>query len=167
MLSPAYKLTIGDKQVDTTQDPRASTVTDLTIRLDLDTPVDSMTVLIGKVNGFQPSVGDNTTVSLGYSDSGGVAQVMSGSVTRVQPNATTKRVVAHSGAALLLNSYAMNTYEGKNAGEIVKDLASQAGVDVETADDGIDFPAFVVDGQRNFYHHMKNLADLCGFDLYL
>lgn len=166
MLSPAYKLTIGEKQVDTTRDPKASAVTDLTIRLDMDTPADSMTVLLGQVNGLQPSVGDNATVSLGYSDDWGVSQVMTGSVTRVEPNATTKRVVAHSPAEILLRSFTENTYEGKNAGEIVKDLASQATVEVETADDGIDFPAFVVDGQRSFYHHMKNLADLCGFDLY-
>jgi phage protein D len=166
MLNPAFKLTIGGKQVDTTRDPSTSTVTDLAIRLDMDTPADSMTILLGQVNGLQPSVGDHTTVSLGYSDNGGVSQVMTGSVTRVEPNATTKRVVAHSPAAVLLRSFTENTYEGKNAGEIVKDLAAQAGVDVETADDGIDFPAFIVDGQRNFFHHMKSLAELCGFDLY-
>jgi phage protein D len=166
MLSPAYKLTIGEKQVDTTRDPKASTVTDLTVRLDMDTPADSMTILLGQVNGLHPSVGDDTTVSLGYSDNGGVSQVMTGEVTRVEPNVTTKRVVAHSPAEILLRSFTENTYEGKNAGEIVNDLASQASVEVETADDGIDFPAFVVDGQRSFYQHMKNLADLCGFDLY-
>jgi len=166
MLSPAYKLTIGDKQIDTIQDAKASTVTDLTIRLDMDTPADSLTILLGQVNGLKPSVGDDTTVSLGFSDNGGVSQVMTGSVTRVEANATTKRVVAHSPAEILLRSFTENTYEGKNAGEIVNDLASQANVEVETVDDGIDFLAFVVDGQCSFYRHMKNLADLCGFDLY-
>ena len=36
-----------------------------------------------------------------------------------------------------------------------------------TADDGINFPAYVIDGRRSVYQHMQDLADLCGFDLYI
>ena len=166
MLLPAYKLTIGNKQLDTTHSSKTSTVTDIEICLDMDTPADSMTIRLGQVNGLQPAVGDDTTAWLGYSDDGNLAQVIAGSVTRVEQNAETKRVVAHSPASILLRSFTENTYEGKAAGEIVKDLADQANVAVDTAEDGINLPAFVIDGRRSFYYHMKSLADLSGFDLY-
>src|SRR5262249_33183596 len=58
------------------------------------------------------------------------------------------------------------TFEGKKAGEIVRDLAGRADVDVAAADDGINFPVYVVDGRRSAYEHLLDLAALCGFDLY-
>jgi hypothetical protein len=66
-----------------------------------------------------------------------------------------------------LRTFVDQTYESKKAGEIVSDLASQASVDVDTADDGIDFPAYVVDSRRSVQYHMLDLAALCGFDLYI
>ena len=40
MLKPAYKLTLGGQLVDTADEPRASTVVDLEVRLDMDIPAD-------------------------------------------------------------------------------------------------------------------------------
>ena len=166
MLNPAYKLTIGGKVVDTTDKPQASTVVDLTVALDLDTPADSFTLLLGKVGGLSPAQGDKVEIELGYADDGGLTQVMSAVVDAVEPTLTNSRIVGFS-AAPLLRTFVDQTYESKTAGEIVSDLASQAGVDVDTADDGIDFPAYVVDGRRSVQYHMLDLAALCGFDLYI
>lgn len=166
MLNPAYKLTIGNKVVDTTDKPQASTVVDLTVALDLDTPADSFTVVLGQVGGLKPQRTDKAQIELGYADDGGLTQVMSGVVDAVEPTLTTTRIVGFS-AAPLLRTFVDQTYESKTAGEIVSDLASQAGVDVETADDGIDFPAYVVDGRRSVQYHMLDLAAMCGFDLYI
>lgn len=174
MLKPAYKLTIGDKIVDTTDEPQASTVVDLTVSLDMDAPADSLTLVLGKVDGLKPERDDEATVELGYADDGpsagsgqALTQVMAGTVVTVEPGLTTARVVGHSAAAALLRTFVDNTYESKTAAQIVRDLAGQAGVDVASADDGITFPAYVVDGRRGVYHHMRDLADLSGFDLYL
>jgi phage protein D len=167
MLSPAYKLTIGRKVVDTTGEPRASTVVDLTVRLDLDAPADSFTLVLGQVGLFRPQRDDEATIELGYADDGNLVQVMAGAVVTAEPNLTTVRVVGHSAAAALLRTYVDQTYEVKAAGEIVRDLAGQAGVDVSAAEDGIAFPAYAVDGRRSVYAHLRDLADLCGFDLYV
>jgi phage protein D len=166
MLTPSYKLTIGQKLVDTTHEPKASTVVDLRVDLDMDTPADRFILMLGQVNGLHPAPDDQATVALGYADNGGFTQVISGTVVTVEPGITTNRVIGYTAAQTLLRSFTDKTYESKTAGAIVQDLASQAKVNVATADDGITFPAYVVDGRRNFYQHIRDLADLCGFDLY-
>ncbi|RIK44205.1 MAG: hypothetical protein DCC55_03175 [Chloroflexi bacterium] len=167
MLSPAYKLTIGSKVVDTTDEPQASTLVDLTVSLDMDTPADSFALVLGQVGGLAPALDDEATIELGFADDGDLTQVITGAVVAVEPGLTTNRVIGHSAAAKLLRTFAGQTYEGKTAGQILSDLAGQAGVDVANAEDGITFPAYVVEGRRSVYRHMRDLAELCGFDLYI
>src|SRR5215212_9227175 len=167
MLKPAYKLTIGRKLIDTTDEPKASTVVDLQVALDLDTPADSFAVVMGNVGSFRPARNDETKIELGYADNGGFKQVIKGKVVTVEPNLTTTRLAGFSGADALLRTFVNQTYESKTAGAIVRDLADKARLTVATADDGIKFPAYVIDGRRSAYLHMHDLADLCGFDVYI
>jgi phage protein D len=167
MLKPAYKLTIGNKIVDTTDEPKASTVVDLNVALDLDTPADSFTLVLGNVGSFKPARDDETKIELGYADNGGFEKVLTGKVETVAANLTTTRLTGYSGADALLRTFVEQTYESKTAGAIARDLADKSGVDVATADDGIKFPAYVVDGRRSAYLHLQDLAELCGFDLYI
>ncbi len=167
MLTPAYKVTLGDQQVDTTDEPQASTIVDLTITLNMDAPADSFTLILGQVDGLQPQRGDEARIELGYADNGGLSRVMTATVQAVEPSLITSRVTGHSPAAALLKGFADETFQNKKAGQIVRDLAGRAGVDVASTEDGIEFPAYVVDGRRSFHHHMRDLAGLCGFDLYI
>jgi phage protein D len=167
MLTPAYKLTIGSKVIDTTDEPKASTLVDLKVALDLDTPADGFTFDFGNVGSFTPKRDDSVKVELGYADDGGFTQVMKGTVETSEANLTTTHVAGYSGADALLRTFVEQTYESKTAGAIVRDLAGKAGLPVATAEDGINFPAYVVDGRRSVYLHMQDLSDLCGFDLYV
>ncbi len=167
MLNPAYKLTLGDKLVDTTDEPQASTMVDLTVALGLDTPADSFTLVLGNVGSFRPARDDEAEIELGYADNGGLTLVMTGKVATVAPNLTTTRVIGYATTDALLRTFVEQTYENRTAGAIVRDLADRAGIDVATAEDGIAFPAYVVDGRRSAYAHMGELARLCGFDLYI
>ncbi|MGR9052517.1 MAG: phage late control D family protein [Gammaproteobacteria bacterium] len=167
MLTPAYKLTLGRKLIDTTDEPQASTVVDLAVTLDLDTPADEVRLVLGNVGRFRPALEDDAKIELGYADNGGLTQVMRGAVVRVEPNLTTIRILGYSAADKLLRTFVDATYESKTAGEIARDLAGKAEVDVQTADDGIAFPAYVIDGRRSVYRHMRDLAELCGFDVYI
>jgi phage protein D len=166
MLTPAYKLTIGKKRVDTTKEPKASTAVELRVELDLDTPADRFVAELGQVNGLKPAPDDDVTVELGYADNGGFTQVMAGKVVTVEPGITRNRVIAHTPAQALLRSFTEKTFESKTAGAIVQDLCKQAAVTVASADDGITFPAYVIDGRRSFQRHIADLAELCGFDVY-
>lgn len=192
MLTPAYKLTIRPgaddtsgslgsvseltstlpgggtgKVIDTTDEPKASTVVDLTVALDMDTPADSFTFVMGQVGSFRIQRNAEVTIELGYADDSELTQVMKGTVISAEPGLTKARVVSLSAAETLLRTFVDQTYESKTAGAIVRDLADQADVDIETTEDGINFPAYVIDGRRSLYQHMHDLADLCGFDLYI
>lgn len=167
MLTPAYKLTLGRKLINTTDEPKASTVVDLTVALDMDTPADEFRLVLGNVGRFRPAREDEAKIELGYADNGSLTQVMAGDVIRVEPNLTTIQVAGHSAADKLLRTLVEQTYENKTAGAIVRDLADKAEVDVQTAENGINFPAYVIDGRRSVEQHMRDLAGLCGFDLYI
>src|SRR6266478_4278305 len=133
MLTPAYKITLGHKLIDTTDKPKASTITDLTVQLDFDTPADSFTLVMGNVGGFKPKREDKTKIELGYADNGDLTQVMTGKVVTVEPNLTTTRVVGYSAGAAVLRTTTEQTYESKTAGAIVRDLAEKASMEVATA----------------------------------
>lgn len=166
MLTPAYKLKIGSKLVDTTDEPRASTIVDLRVDLDLDTPADGFTLVLGNVGTFRPAREDEVTIELGYAGED-LVLVMTGLVDSAEPSLTTLRLTGYGGAAPLLRGYFDQTFETKTAGEIVRDLADRAGVEIARAEDGSQFPAYVIDGRRSFWQHLRDLADLSGFDLYL
>ncbi|NJR48703.1 MAG: hypothetical protein HC780_03255 [Leptolyngbyaceae cyanobacterium CSU_1_3] len=166
MFTPAYKLTIGRKVIDTTSEPQASTIVDLLVNLDLNMPSDRFVLVLGQVGSFRPQQEDEVTLELGYAD-GDLTQVIEGTISSVEPGLITNRITGYSAASALLRAYVNQTFEGRTAGAIVRDLASRASVDISVAEDGILFPGYVIDGQRSLYHHFYDLAGLCGFDLYI
>jgi phage protein D len=168
MLRPAYRIVIGDKVVDTTHEPKASTAVELTVRLDLGTPADGFTIVQGQVGGLRAALGDDASVDLGYADDdNGLVRVLTGTVTDVEPGLETKRIGGLSRGNALLRTYLDKTFEDTTAGDIVRALANEAGVEVERAEDGLQFAAYVVDGRRDAARHLRDLGYLCGFDGYL
>lgn len=189
MLKPAYKLTFGSasdggvlgavsnlspvpiggsgKVIDTTAEPQASIITDLMVSVDMDTPADGFTFTMGQVGTFRPETGGIVIIELGYDGDDELTQVMTGTIRAIESGLTTIRVVGHAAAEQMLYGCIDETFENKTSGEIVTRLADEGGVPVAEAEDGITFPAYVVDGQRSLYRHALDLAGLCGFDLYL
>ncbi|NDJ19005.1 hypothetical protein [Myxacorys almedinensis] len=166
MFTPAYKLTIGRKVIDTTSEPQASTIVDLMVNLDLNTPSDRFILVLGQVGRFKPNQNDDVKLELGYAD-GDLTQVIEGKITTVEPGLTTNRIIGYSVASELLRTFVDETFEGRTAGAIARELAGRASVEVAIAEDGILFPGYVIDGQRSIYHHIYDLAVLCGFDFYI
>src|SRR5690242_19960721 len=109
MLKPAYKLTIGGKAVDTTDEPKASTVVELAVYLDLDTPADTAQLRLGNVGFLKPQQDDDAKIELGYADNGGFTQVMAGKVAAVDPGLTTTRILIRAASNLLLNTFVDET----------------------------------------------------------
>jgi phage protein D len=168
MFRPAYRIVIGDHVVDSTSEPRASTAVELDVRLDLDTPVDGFSVVQGQVGGLRAAPGDDASIDLGYADEdGGLIRVLTGSVLDVEPGALTKRISGLGGGAALLRTFVDRTFEDTTAGAIVQALAGEAAVAVERTQDGLQLPAYVVDGRREVARHIRDLAYLCGFEAYL
>jgi phage protein D len=122
---------------------------------------------MGNVGSFKPARDDEVKIELGYADNGGTKQIIKGIVGTVEPNMTTTRVIGYGSEMKMLRTFNDKTYERITAGAIVRDLAQKAGVEVSKAEDGINFPAYVIDARRSVYVHMLDLAEFCGFDLYL
>lgn len=167
MFVPAYKLSYGSKTVDTTREPRASALVELEIDLDIETPADQCVAVFGRVGGLAPQRDESAKIDLGYADNGGLTRVFSGTVAGIDRSLLATRVVAYASANGLLRTFLDRTFEATTAGSIVRQLAGLAGVTVANVEDGISFPAYVIDGRRNAYRHIRQLADLCGFDAYI
>ncbi|MEU3461968.1 hypothetical protein ABZ721_18755 [Streptomyces sp. NPDC006733] len=167
MLRPAYRITVGDQVIDTTIEARASTALELTVRLDLDTPADAVTLRQGQVGGLRAQPGDTMSVDLGYADEDKLVRVLTGSVVAVEPGLQTQRITGHSGGDTLLRTFMDRTFEDTTAGAIVRALATAAGLDVASVEDGPALPAYVIDGRRPVARHVRDLAYLAGFDTWV
>ena len=167
LLTPAYRLTVGHRVADTTVEPKASALTDLVVTLDLDAWLDTAVLSLGQVGGLAPALDDQATIELGYADDPSLTQVFDGYVDVAEPSLLTRRITATSAGRALARLFVDQTYEGQTAGAIVTDLASRAGVDVASVDDGIAFPAYVIDSQRPALAHVRDLAALSGVDAYI
>lgn len=168
MLRPAYRITVGDQVVDTTSEPRASTVVEVRVALDMDTPADAVTLVQGQVGGLDAAPGDDLSIDLGYADADPpMERVLTGVVVAVEPDVVHTRVVGHGTADALLRTRVDRTFEDTTAGDVVRALASEAGLDVARAEDGPSLHAYVVDGRRDAARHVRDLAALAGFDTYV
>jgi phage protein D len=59
------------------------------------------------------------------------------------------------------------SYEQQSAGDIVADLAAQAGVDTDTNESGTDLPLYVIDDRRSAWDHIARLAQDSGYGAYI
>jgi len=165
MLKPVYKLTIGTTAVDSAMDLSASVV-GIQVEVDMDVPASRVAVTLGNVNGLTVDEGDPVAVELGYADNG-LSPVLEGAAQMVKSGIANLQVEGLSPMTALLDLRLHQTYEKQLAGDIVSDLAGQAGVATGQVEDGIEFPVYVVDDSKNAYEHARSLAQKCGFDLYL
>ncbi len=110
----------------------------------------------------RPALADAGTVELGYDDSGlevvfrgrleSLHRGLDGAMQAVAVNA------AADLAALRLN----RSFEDQRAGDVVQDLAAEAGVATGQIDDGVELPFIVVDDRRSAWSQIAELAARSG-----
>ncbi len=110
--------------------------------------------------------GEAFACTLRHGSPGTPVKVFTGSIATIAPGLTTTRITAHGTADKLLHTFLNHTYECMSAGDIARDLAQKAGLEVASAEEGITFPAYVIDDRRSAFHHLHDIAALCGFDCY-
>jgi phage protein D len=164
-LKPIYHIMIGTHEIDSKKDVSTSTLVHLNITRDLDAHTDQFELHLAPLGGIQPNRGEDVTLELGFDDK--YTRVFTGKVTDVLPEVTKTRVIGLSTVLALEELRVNKTYEGKNAGEIAKDLASQASVKTGVIEDGIRWLAYVIDGRISAARHIARMAERCGFDAYL
>lgn len=162
---PVYRLVIGSAEVDATREVGKSTVVLLTVACDMTLLADRVELGLAPVGGVQPVGNEDLTIELGFDDS--LTRVFTGTVAEVVPGITAVRVVGLSSVRALIGLRVEKTYERRAAGDIVRDLASQARVNPGTIEDGIRLPFYVIDGGLSAAAHIHRLAERCGFDAYV
>lgn len=164
MLTPSLRLSLGPVVVDSGAPSSADPLVRLRVDADLADPAATLDVWLGELGG-SIGVGDAARLELGYGDDRAV--VFTGSVDRVEPDLEGLHVQALDDAAKLLRLRIGQVYEQQTAGQIVTDLARQAGVRTGSVQDGLGLPFYVVDDVRSAWQHCRDLAERAGFDLYL
>jgi phage protein D len=167
LFTPAYRITLGKGSVDTTVEPRASAATDIVVTMDMDDWPDSAAIALGQVGGMDAALDDTASVDLGYAGNGGFTRAFTGLVSALRHGVQERHVTLASAARALARLRLDQTFEGQTAGTIVRDLAGRAKVPLGAVDDGITFPAYVVDFNRPALAHISELAALSGTDAYV
>lgn len=162
MLKPAYKIKIGPESYDTENNAEALSIN---VDCDINIPLDACKVVLRQGDKTSVKRDDPITIELGYEDA--MKKVFTGTVDTVEPGISGVVISGFSVAAPLTRIKMHQVYEKQTAGAIVKDLADRASLSIKTVEDGISFPMYVVDDAKPIYSHMRELAGLCGFDLFM
>ncbi len=162
MLKPAYKIKIGSESYDSENNAEALSIN---VDCDINIPLDACKVVLRQGDKTSVKRDDQITIELGYEDS--MKKVFTGAVDTVEPSVSGVVINGFSVAAPLTRIKTHQVYEKQTAGAIVKDLADKASLSIKTVEDGISFPMYVVDDTKPIYSHMRELAGLCGFDLFM
>ena len=173
MLHPRYKIQIGSS---TFEPDSSDNVLGLLVDLSMDVPSN---IFEGhfkiKKQGIGFTKGDPINVSIGYGGdeeggrgaAGAMLDVFKGSVDTLQSRFSTVAVKGFSSMIKLCSKRIDRFYEQQTAGFVTKDLASTAGVSIEEVSDGIHFPYYAIDSNKNGYEHIIQLAHNCGFDAFM
>jgi phage protein D len=132
------------------------------VRMALLPNVDRVRLILAAA-GPNPAIADPGEIALGYEDAG-TSAVFSGEVSDVRDALDgTRTVTLCNASAKLARARANTSYERQSAGDIVRDLASQAGADVGTVEPGTNYPFLAIDDGRSLLDHVAALARRSGF----
>lgn len=194
MLQPNYKIIIGSATIDSTQDPNTQ-VTSIEVQTGVAPFVGFARIAVGSINrpegglagqaiaagagtlsaggtggtsgeidGTTVSAGEDLTIELGYEDN--VTQVFEGILADIEPKMSTTVFVGSNDTDSMIKTRINQTYQNQSAGQIVSDLAGQAGVDTDVIENSINFPFYVVDDRKHLFQHAVELAAKSGLGLY-
>jgi hypothetical protein len=130
---------------------------------DMDVAADGLDVVLGAR--FDFSLGDKVTAELGYADQG-LEEVFTGEVVEIASTLQGTQVRSLGTMNALLTLKVAKEYEERDAGEIARDLISQAGLTAGTVDRGPTLPRFTLDQRQSAYQYLRSLADRLGYELY-
>lgn len=164
-MNPVYKIKIGTLDIDSAKADAAGDVKGIFTNAGMTASAGAATIGLTQTKKQNIKKGDPVSIELGYGDQ--TAAVMKGTAVNIKPSFETITIIAHTPVQKLLDLRLNQTYENQNAGDIVSDLAKQVSIDTQTVENGIKFPFYVIDHHKNCWEHLHDIAQKCGFDLYL
>jgi hypothetical protein len=116
------------------------------------------------VRGKKVKFGDSISIDLIAGDV--TSTVLKADVQSIHSSFGLTTITGTTGMQKLAGTRINQVYSAQTLGQIVRDLASQAGVNIGSIDDGGTYSYFVVHESRNVLAHIRELASLEGTDLY-
>lgn len=109
------------------------------------------------------AIDDEGTIALGYADSS-IDVVMTAWIDQLHHDTQNLTyITAVNGGASLSQLRINQSYEQQTAGDLVSDLSSQAEINTDVIESGIDLPFYVIDDRYNAYEHIHRLARKSGY----
>jgi hypothetical protein len=149
LLAPTYALQVGSKRW-TTQLVRLEVV------LELAPGLDELTAVLPAAAPFDSEPGDPVALTLDNGE--GEADVFAGRLDSIQRGFDEIRLTAFDAGGALAQVRPSATYEQVTAATIVRNLCSDAGVDVGDLADGQQLPFYVADPSRTALEHIARVS---------
>jgi hypothetical protein len=162
-----YKITAGGWSADSSADPRTELV-ELDVLHRLNSPAGHCRITAFAPGGAAPAkvaAGDQVTLELTSGSTS--ATVATATVKAVDRSLELVTIVATTGMQALAETRVNQVYENQSLGQIVGDLASQAGVDTGDVDQGARYPYLVVHESRSVLRTVLDLARREGMDVWV
>lgn len=118
-----------------------------------------------EISGRKIKYDDRMTIEL---TSGDVSdKVMTAQVHSVNSSFGKTTIIGVTGMQKLADTRLNQVYANQTLGQIIKDMASQAGVDLGSIEIGSNYSCFIVHESKNLLMHIRELAMREGMDVYL
>lgn len=162
-LRPRFAFSAGS--LSSRSDQAAGAPVRFVVERSLAVPVDCLRVHLGASSGIAP--GDPVQLDLSDgSDGASLERVFTGSVAELRPRLDGCSLFCTGTLIGLVDLRVAAFYEGRSAGDVARDLISQAGLQAGTISDGISLPRYAVERRVSAHAQLRRLADRLGFDLY-
>ena len=158
--APKFSLTAGSLTTDS--DAPVAAPSRFVVERSLAVPIDSLRVLLGASGGV--AVGDPVTLDLGDAD--GTQRVFTGSVAELRPRLGGYGLFCIGTMLALVDLRVASFYQDSSAGDVVRDLTGQAGLDAGDISDGLSLPRYAVERRVGAHAQLRRLADRLGFALF-
>ncbi len=157
---PAFSFSAGS--LTSSSSSPASGPTRFVVDRNLAVPVDGLRVSLMDSGGVAP--GDAVQLDLGDED--GLERVFTGTVAEVRPRLDGCELFCAGTMLALVDLRVSSFYQNQSAGDVVRDLVGQAGLDTGDISDGLDLPRFGVERRQGAYAQLRRLAERLGFSLF-
>ena len=157
---PRFSFTAGSLSADT--DSPVGGPLRFVVERSVAVPIDSLRVMLAESAGA--AAGDAVTLDLGDED--GLQRVFTGTVAELRPALGGCSLFCTGTMLGLVELRVASFYEGRSAGDVVRDLVGQAGLAAGDISDGLTLPRYAIERRQGAHAQLRRLAERLGFSLF-
>jgi hypothetical protein len=159
-LHPRFAFSAGSLTSDS--DSPAAAPSRFVVERSLDVAIDGLRVLLAASGGV--AAGDAVSLDLGDED--GLERVFTGTVAELRPRLGGCQLFCTGTMLALVELRVASCYKDQSAGDVVRDLVSQAALDSGEIADGITLPRYAIERRVGAHAQLRRLAERLGYSLF-